>query len=116
MAKKATTFMKEDGEGWIEVKRGKVVWLTRKMMVMDGYQDFSLPPGRYIYDKDDNMVKPHTNGHFPKWKEAIPKRKGYHKAQVESEDNMLKILERGSSESTRRPSGAIGKRDFPISK
>ena len=94
MTKKATTFMKEEGKGYVEIKRGKIVWFTARMMVMDGFQDFNLPPGKYVYDKSDGMVKPHSDGSFPDWRAVIPKRKGYHKAEVETEYNMLKVLMR----------------------
>ena len=73
MAKKAISFMKEQGEGWVQVRKvktvagkiDKVVWTTRTMIVMNSYGEFNLPAGKYIFDNATKMIVPHKDGQFP---------------------------------------------------
>jgi len=96
MAKKATSFMKEAEKGWIEVRKSKTLWTNGQILVMDGYSsEFGgLGCGKYSYDVSANLIKPVKASEFPKVRDVIPKRRGYHKAEPVTEFDMLKLLKR----------------------
>lgn len=97
MVKKATSFMKKDGKGFIKVWKSKQnghtiqkqIWATAHLLVLESF-DFDLPPGSYLYDTEAGLIKP---GEIPDLKRAIPKLRGYKKAQPVMEYNYLKLLQ-----------------------
>ena len=62
------------------------------MLVMNGYREFNFPPGHYFYDGETGLIQPRKKSDFPNFKEVIPKSKGYHKAEIVTEYNLLKLL------------------------
>ena len=103
MAKKATSFMKVKGKGFIKVWKSRdeystirQAWTDGAMLVMDGHQDFNFPPGHYYYDGKTGLIEPRKKSDFPDFKEVIPKSKGYHKAEVVTDYNFLRLLKMNS--------------------
>jgi len=96
LAKKAISFMKKEGRGFIKVWESKQkhsttirqMWTEGHILVMDGHNEFNLDPGSYIYDAESGLIK---SGKFPKLKEAIPKMKGYHKVEAVYDDGLLRL-------------------------
>lgn len=98
MAKKATSFMKASGKGFIKVwksrkKTGATIrqaWTEGRILVLDGLPyEFDLPCGSYVYEPKGGLIKP---GKVPDIKSVIPKQKGYHKVEVVTEYNLLSLL------------------------
>jgi hypothetical protein len=101
MAKKATSFMKAKEKGFIKVWKSRdkysttrQAWTDGAILVMDGHQEFNFPPGCYYYDGKTGLIEPRKKSDFPDFKEIIPKSKGYHKAEVITEYNLLKLLKK----------------------
>ncbi len=100
MAKKATSFMKKKGKGFIKIWKSRrknttfetEAWTDGAMLVMNGYREFNFPPGHYYYDGETGLIQPRKKSDFPDFKAVIPKSKGYHKAEVVTEYNLLKLL------------------------
>ena len=99
MAKKATSFMKAKEKGFIKVWKSRdkystirQAWTDGAMLVMDGHQEFNFPPGHYFYDGKTGLIEPRKKSDFPNFKEVIPKAKGYHKAEVVTDYNFLRLL------------------------
>ncbi len=100
MAKKATSFMKKKGKGFIKIWKSRrknitfdtEAWTDGAMLVMNGYREFNFPPGHYYYDGKTGLIEPRKKSDFPNFKEVIPKSKGYHKAEIVTEYNFLKLL------------------------
>ena len=100
MAKKATSFMKKKGKGFIKIWKSRrkdttfetEAWTDGAMLVMNGYREFNFPPGHYYYDGKTGLIQPRKKSDFPNFKELIPKSKGYHKAVIVTEYNLLKLL------------------------
>lgn len=100
MAKKATSFMKKKGKGWIKIWKSRrknttfetEAWTDGAMLVMNGYREFNFPPGHYYYDGQTGLIQPRKKSDFPDFKAVIPKSKGYHKAEIVTEYNFLKLL------------------------
>lgn len=96
MAKKAISFMKKEGRGFIKVWESRQkdcttirqAWTDGKILVMDGHNEFNLDPGSYIYDAESGLIK---SGKFPKLKDIIPKMKGYHKTEAIYDDGLLRL-------------------------
>lgn len=99
MAKKATSFMKAKEKGFIKVWKSskygiRQAWTDGAMLVMDGHQEFNFPPGHYYYDGHTGLIEPRKKSDFPNFKEVIPKLKGYHKAEVVTDYNLLRLLKK----------------------
>ena len=100
MAKKATSFMKKKEKGWIKIWKSRrkhttfetEAWTDGAMLVMNGYREFNFPPGHYYYDGKTGLIEPRKKSDFPDFKAVIPKSKGYHKAEIVTEYNFLKLL------------------------
>jgi len=99
MAKKATSFMKAKEKGFIKVWKSRdkystirQAWTDGAMLVMNGHQEFNFPPGYYFYDGKTGLIEPRKKSDFPDFKAVIPKSKGYHKAEIVTEYNLLKLL------------------------
>ena len=102
MAKKATSFMKKKGKGFIKIWKSRhkhttfetEAWTDGAMLVMNGYREFNFPPGHYYYDGETGLIQPRKKSDFPNFKAIIPKLKGYHKAEIVTEHNLLKLLKK----------------------
>ena len=100
MAKKATSFMKKKEKGWIKIWKSRrknttfetEAWTDGAILVMNRYREFNFPPGHYYYDGKTGLIEPRKKSDFPNFKEVIPKSKGYHKAEIVTEYNLLKLL------------------------
>ena len=100
MAKKATSFMKKKGKGWIKIWKSRrkdttfetEAWTDGAMLVMNGYREFNFPPGHYFYNGQTGLIEPRKKSDFPDFKGVIPKSKGYHKAEIVMEYDLLKLL------------------------
>ncbi len=100
MAKKAISFMKKKEKGFIKIWKSKrkhttfetEAWTDGAILVMNGYREFNFPPGYYFYDGQTGLIEPRKKSDFPNFKEVIPKSKGYHKAEIVTEYNLLKLL------------------------
>lgn len=102
MAKKATSFMKKKGKGWIKIWKSRrkdstfetEAWTDGAILVMNGYREFNFPPGHYYYDGHTGLIQPRKKSDFPDFKAVIPKLKGYHKAEVVIDYGLLMLLKK----------------------
>jgi len=100
LAKKATSFMKKKGKGFIKIWKSRrkdttfetEAWTDGAILVMNGYREFNFPPGHYYYDGETGLIQPRKKSDFPDFKGVIPKLKGYHKAEIAVEYDLLKLL------------------------
>ena len=102
MAKKAISFMKKKERGWIKIWKSRrknttfetEAWTDGAILVMNGCREFNFPPGHYYYDGQTGLIQPKKKSDFPDFKAVIPKLKGYHKAEIATEYNLLKLLKK----------------------
>jgi len=102
MAKKAISLMKKREKGWIKIWKSRrkhstfetEAWTDGAILVMNGCREFNFPPGCYYYNGKTGLIEPRKKSDFPNFKEVIPKSKGYHKAEIVTEYNLLKLLKK----------------------
>ena len=95
--------MKAKRKGFIKVWKSRdkystirQAWTDGAMLVIDGHQDFNFPPGHYFYDGQTGLIQPKKASDFPDLKSIIPKSKGYHKAEIVTDYNFLRLLKHNS--------------------